>query len=148
MYHHELGFLTSVNEQDIFIRTSTETRTFQVAGGVLVGMDPSMATKTFPVTTQPSPVRRPRPYIGYARANFDVFMNFQIDSIPPRYPCPRADAIRSAFQAVPAWTDHLAANTALKTRLDATLGTAGLDAWASWCELRRPCRSAPSPPAF
>ncbi|EIW56337.1 phosphoglycerate mutase-like protein [Trametes versicolor FP-101664 SS1] len=110
VYHHELGFLTSVNEQDIFIRTSTETRTFQVAGGVLVGMDPSMATKTFPVTTQPSP----------------------IDSIPPNYPCPKADAIRAAFQAVPAWTDHLAANTALKTRLDATLGTAGLDAWASW----------------
>ncbi|KAI0633152.1 phosphoglycerate mutase-like protein [Trametes polyzona] len=110
VYHHELGFLTSVNERDIFIRTSTETRTFQVAGGILVGMDPRMSTQTFPVTTQPSP----------------------IDSIPPSYPCPNADAIRSAFQSIPAWTDHLEANADLKARLDSTLGTAGLDAWASW----------------
>ncbi|KAI0369550.1 phosphoglycerate mutase-like protein [Pilatotrama ljubarskyi] len=110
VYNRELGLLTSVNERDIFIRTSTETRTIQVASGLLVGMDPRMSTKTFPVTTQPSP----------------------IDSIPPSYPCPKADAIRSAFQSVPAWTDHLEANAILKARLDATLGTAGLDAWASW----------------
>ncbi|KAH9851200.1 phosphoglycerate mutase-like protein [Lenzites betulinus] len=110
VYHHALRFLTSVDERDIFVRTSTETRTFQVAGGLLVGMDPSMSTKTFPVTTQPSP----------------------IDSIPPSYPCPNADAIRTAFQSIPAWTDHLEANADLKARLDATLGTAGLDAWASW----------------
>ena len=58
MYHSELGYLKSVNEKDIFIRTSTETRTFQVASGLLVGMDPRMASKTFPVTTQPSPVSR------------------------------------------------------------------------------------------
>ncbi|KAI8996247.1 phosphoglycerate mutase-like protein [Trametes punicea] len=110
VYHEELDFLPSVNEKDIFIRTSTETRTFQVASGLLVGMDPGMATKTFPVTTQPSP----------------------IDSIPPNYACPKADAVRSAFQSVPAWTDHLEANADLKARLDATLGTAGLDAWSSW----------------
>ncbi|KAI0673249.1 phosphoglycerate mutase-like protein [Trametes maxima] len=110
VYHHELGFLTSVDERDIFVRTSTETRTFQVASGLLVGMDPGMSSRTFPVTTQPSP----------------------IDSIPPSYACPKADAVRAAFQSVPAWTDHLHANTGLKARLDATLGTAGLDAWASW----------------
>ncbi|KAI0772316.1 phosphoglycerate mutase-like protein [Trametes elegans] len=110
VYSRELGFLKSVNERDIFIRTSTETRTFQVASGLLVGMDPRMATKSFPVTTQPSP----------------------IDSIPPSYPCPHADAIRDAFQSVPAWTDHLEANADLKSRLDAMLGTAGLSAWSSW----------------
>ncbi|KAF8491373.1 hypothetical protein F5888DRAFT_1736842 [Russula emetica] len=37
------------------------------------------------------------------------------------------------FQAVPAWKDHLKANTSFKARLDAVFGTAGLDAWASWC---------------
>ncbi len=58
VYGRKLGFLTSVNAKDIFIRTSTETRTFQVASGVLVGMDPAMAAKSFPVTTQPSPVSR------------------------------------------------------------------------------------------
>jgi hypothetical protein len=58
VYSEKLGFLKSVSEKDIFVRTSVETRTMQVASGLLVGFDPSFATKTFPVTTQPSPVRR------------------------------------------------------------------------------------------
>jgi len=41
--------------------------------------------------------------------------------------------MRQAFQAVPAWKDHLKANASLKARLDAVFGTAGLEAWASWC---------------
>ena len=57
VYHDKLGFLKTVNENDIFIRTSTETRTFQVAGGLLAGMDPGMIGRPFPVTTQPAPVR-------------------------------------------------------------------------------------------
>jgi len=110
IYAKKLGFLSSVNQKDIFVRTSTETRTFQVAGGMLTGMDPEMPTKTFPVTTQPS----------------------TIDSIVPNYPCSKANDIRNAYQSVPAWTDHLQANAPLKARLDATLGTAGLADWASW----------------
>ncbi|EKM52252.1 uncharacterized protein PHACADRAFT_176271 [Phanerochaete carnosa HHB-10118-sp] len=110
VYSQKLGFLQSVNEKDIFMRTSVETRTMQVASGLLVGFDPSMATKTFPVTTQPSP----------------------IDSIPPNYPCNKANDIRNAYQSVPAWTDHLQENMDLKMRLDAMLGTAGLADWASW----------------
>jgi hypothetical protein len=43
--------------------------------------------------------------------------------------------VRNAFQAVPAWTDHLLGNASLKARLDAVFGTAGLDAWASWCKV-------------
>ncbi|KAI0698791.1 phosphoglycerate mutase-like protein [Earliella scabrosa] len=129
VYHHELGFLTSVTEKDIFIRTSTETRTFQVAGGLLSGMDPARAGKLFPVTTQPSP----------------------IDSIPPRYSCPKADAIRNAYQSVPAWTAHLEQNADLKGRLDATLGTAGRSDWASWYDhffdtfTSRTCHGHPLP---
>ncbi|KAI0920703.1 hypothetical protein AcV5_010377 [Taiwanofungus camphoratus] len=110
VYAHKLGFLQTINEDDIYVRTSTETRTFQVAGGLLTGMDPDMATKTFPVTTQPS----------------------VIDSIPPSYACPKADNIRDAFQSVPAWTDHLTQNAALQVRLDETLGTTGLSDWNSW----------------
>ena len=52
----------------------------------------------------------------------------------PNYACPKADSIRDAFQSVPAWTEHLQENAALKARLDATLGTAGLADWASWCK--------------
>jgi hypothetical protein len=52
----------------------------------------------------------------------------------PAYSCPAANAVRDAFQAVPAWTTHLQTNTSLKARLDEVFGTAGLDAWASWCE--------------
>ncbi|TFK81329.1 phosphoglycerate mutase-like protein [Polyporus arcularius HHB13444] len=129
VYGRKLGFLTSVNAKDIFIRTSTETRTFQVASGVLVGMDPAMAAKSFPVTTQPSP----------------------IDSIVPAYSCPAADAIRNAYQSVPAWTDHLDANADLKARLDATLGTANRSDWASWYDhffdtfTSRTCHGHPLP---
>ena len=57
MYSKKLDFLKSVNEKDIFVRTSVETRTMQVASGILAGMEPSLASKQFPVTTQPSPVR-------------------------------------------------------------------------------------------
>ncbi len=56
VYGRELGFLESVNERDIFVRTSVETRTMQVAGGFIAGMDPAFVSKAFPVTTQPSPV--------------------------------------------------------------------------------------------
>lgn len=75
--------------------------------------------------------------ILYCRRSPDVtddVSSSQIDSIPPNYPCPNANNIRNAYQSVPAWTDHLAQNADLKARLDATLGTAGLADWASWCE--------------
>jgi 2-phosphoxylose phosphatase len=60
----------------------------------------------------------------------------QIDSLVPAYACPAANAVRNAFQAVPGWTDHLRKNASLKARLDAVFGTAGLDAWASWCKVQ------------
>ncbi|KAL5520558.1 hypothetical protein ACEPAG_9782 [Sanghuangporus baumii] len=129
VYHTKLGFLRSVDEDDILIRTSTEPRTKQVASGLLFGMDPSTDTKTWKVVTQPSP----------------------IDSIPPAYACDRADSIRDAYQSVPAWTDHLEANVDLKARLDATLGTAGLSDWASWYDhffdtfTSRTCNGHPLP---
>jgi hypothetical protein len=65
----------------------------------------------------------------------------QIDSLVPAYACPAADAVRDAFQAVPAWTTHLSDNAPLKARLDAVFGTAGLDAWASWCSYPPPVSS-------
>jgi hypothetical protein len=57
VYHDKLHFLTEVDEDQLYVRTSTETRTFQVAGGMLYGMDKRMAAKTFKVYTQPSVVR-------------------------------------------------------------------------------------------
>jgi 2-phosphoxylose phosphatase len=57
----------------------------------------------------------------------------QIDSLVPRYSCPRADSIRNAYQSVPAWTNHIALNQELHDRLDKILGTSGLGAWANWC---------------
>lgn len=129
VYAGELDFLQTVNEHDIFIRTSTETRTFQVAGGLLTGMDPAMATKTFPVTTQPS----------------------AIDSIPPDYSCPNADNIRDAYQSVPAWTNHLEENADLQNWLCETTGTTGLTAWTSWYDhffdtfTSRTCNGHPLP---
>ena len=57
----------------------------------------------------------------------------QIDSLVPAYACPVADAVRNAYEEVPAWTEHLSENAPLKARLDAVFGTTGLDAWGSWC---------------
>lgn len=56
MYHDKIGFLTSVNTRDILVRTSTEDRTQQVAGGLLFGMDPSTAGTSWPLHTQPENV--------------------------------------------------------------------------------------------
>ena len=154
VYGHKLGFLTSVNEKDIYIRTSTETRTFQVASGFLTGMDSATSAKSFPVTTQPSPVSRTPDSItsqssstapAQRQRSSRMLMTRatvpQIDSIVPAYACPAADAIRNAYQSVPAWTDHLDANADLKARLDATLGTANRSDWASWCRLPSQCTS-------
>ena len=57
----------------------------------------------------------------------------QIASIVPAYACPIVDAVRDAFEEVPAWTGHLSENASLKARLGAMFGTVGLVAWASWC---------------
>lgn len=76
----------------------------------------------------------PIPMLHAPRANLNALWGHQIDSIVPSYACPKADSVRDAFQAVPAWTDHLQENAALKARLDSTLGTAGLADWASWCK--------------
>ncbi|KAF7979741.1 hypothetical protein HWV62_41116 [Athelia sp. TMB] len=62
----------------------------------------------------------------------DAIQHGKIDSLVPNYPCPAANTIRSNYQSIPAWTDHLTQNAELKDRLDSTLGTAGLPDWASW----------------
>jgi hypothetical protein len=59
VYHGKLGFLKTVDERTIHVRTSTETRTFQVAGGLLYGMDRSIAHRPFKVHTQPDNVGIP-----------------------------------------------------------------------------------------
>ena len=64
----------------------------------------------------------------------------QIDSLLLAYACPVADAVRNAFEEVPAWTEHLNESAPLKARLDAVFGTAGLNAWASCV-----CSSYPIP---
>ncbi|EIN05099.1 phosphoglycerate mutase-like protein [Punctularia strigosozonata HHB-11173 SS5] len=112
VYSHKLGFLKTVNQKDMYIRTSTEDRTQQVASGLLFGMDPNIvkSSKKWPLRTQPS----------------------NIDSLVPSYSCPAADAIRDAYQSVPAWTDHLVANQDLADRLGNMLGTANMSAWTSW----------------
>jgi 2-phosphoxylose phosphatase len=56
LYHKKLGFLNKVNEHELYIRTSTETRTFQVAGGMLYGMDPHTVKQPFKVHNQPANV--------------------------------------------------------------------------------------------
>ncbi|KAF9223286.1 phosphoglycerate mutase-like protein [Gyrodon lividus] len=129
VYHGKLGFLEHVNTADIYIRTSTEVRTHQVAGAILYGMDPSTVTQRWPVYTQPE----------------------NIDSLVPSYGCPNANAIRAAYQSVPAWTDHLAQHQDLQNRLDTMLGTAGLSAWNSWYDhffdtfTSRTCHGHPLP---
>ncbi|KZT19843.1 phosphoglycerate mutase-like protein [Neolentinus lepideus HHB14362 ss-1] len=110
VYHDTVGFLPTVNPKDLYIRTSVSDRTYQVAGGLLYGMNPAYAGEAFTVYTQPT----------------------NIDSLVPDYDCPLADNLRNAYQSVPAWTDHLNANAALQARLGETTGTSNLSAWTSW----------------
>ncbi|KAI0293662.1 phosphoglycerate mutase-like protein [Multifurca ochricompacta] len=131
LYHDHLGFLSVVSPEEIWVRTSTEDRTMQVAGAMLAAMDPLRAARGQPwaVHTQPS----------------------SIDSLVPAYPCPAANSIRDAFQAVPAWTDHLSSNVSLKARLDDAFGTADIGSWASWYDhffdalTARTCNGHPLP---
>ena len=97
----------------------------QVAGAMLDAM--GAGTGPWAVDTQPSSVSLPFP------TSVRELTPQQIDSLVPAYACPAADDVRDAFEAVPAWTAHLSENAQLKARLDAVFGTAGLDAWASWC---------------
>lgn len=98
-----------VNEKDLYIRTSTEDRTFQVAGGLLAGMGyyGDFATHAFPGA---------------------------IDSIPPSYPCAYANSLRDTINGEQAYTDHLATKQDLFNQLNAVVGTAGISAWNSWID--------------
>jgi len=129
VYMDKLNFLKTIDENDIWIRTSTEDRTYQVAGGWLYGMKPSLDNVPFKVRNEPA----------------------TIDSLVPSYSCPNADNLRNQYQSIPAWTDHLNSNADLKARLDATLGTEGLSAWSTWYDhffdtfTSRTCHGHPLP---
>lgn len=73
VYHDKVGFLHTVDERDIYVRTSVADRTFQVASGFLFGMDLATVHKSWPVFTEPSVVRAfistriPRPSLAQLR---------------------------------------------------------------------------------
>ncbi|KAH9017569.1 phosphoglycerate mutase-like protein, partial [Lactarius pseudohatsudake] len=132
LYHARLRLVSAPRPRpdEVWVRTSTEDRTMQVAGAMLAAMGAGTdAGRPWAVYTQPS----------------------SIDSLVPAYACPAANAVRDAFEAVPAWTAHLQENAPLKARLDAVFGTAGLDAWASWYDhffdalTARTCNGHPLP---
>ncbi|KAI5999955.1 phosphoglycerate mutase-like protein [Pisolithus albus] len=129
VYHEKLGFLDHVNEKDIYIRTSTEPRTHQVAGAMLYGMDPDTAGKQWSVHMQP-----------------DI-----IDSLVPNYACPAAGRLRADAQATSSWMDHLVQHEPLQRKLGEMLGTTGLDEWNTWYDhffdtfTSRTCHGHPLP---
>lgn len=57
VYIDKLKFLRGVNTEEIWVRTSTEDRTYQVAGGLLFGMDSSVNNEPFKVHNEPASVR-------------------------------------------------------------------------------------------
>ena len=56
LYHDHLGLIRAVDPSEIWVRTSTEDRTMQVAGAMLAAMDPLVAGQPWPVYTQPASV--------------------------------------------------------------------------------------------
>ncbi|GJJ08539.1 hypothetical protein Clacol_002757 [Clathrus columnatus] len=122
VYINKLKFLKGVDAIDVYVRTSTEDRTYQVAGALLYGMDETLSKK-----------------------------QFKIDSLVPSYSCPNADNIRDQYQSVPAWTDHLVQNQELQTRLSTLTGVLGMSAWSSWYDhffdtfTSRTCHGHPLP---
>lgn len=71
--------------------------------------------------------------LPFGQIPFSLIFLTKIDSLVPNYNCPNANAIRAAYQSVPAWTNHLVQYQDLQQRLGTTLGTTGLSAWNSWC---------------
>lgn len=139
-------FLTSVNSKDIYVRTSTEERTFHVrlphirilnacldmAFRLLQGCSGVWTHGLLSRTLRSmSNLHRQATHLPFHL--FTLTGENQIDSLVPGYSCPRADAIRNAYQSIPAWNEHLQENADLKARLDAVFGTAGRGDWASWC---------------
>ena len=56
LYHDRLGLVGAVEPSEIWVRTSTEDRTMQVAGAMLAAMDPLVAGLPWPVYTEPASV--------------------------------------------------------------------------------------------
>ena len=115
-----------VNEKDVLFRTSNADRTYQVSGGLLAGMG---YDREFPVYTQPA----------------------TIDSLVPNYSCQYANNLRSQYQKLPAWTDHIASKKDLFSSLNEVVGTADSSDWNSWIDhhfdalASRQCHSHPLP---
>jgi len=80
VYVHRLKFLKDVNPTDIWVRTSTEDRTYQVAGGLLYGVDASVDQKVFKVHNQPAAVNLNGPVDSSLQAHR------QITRLTPWYP--------------------------------------------------------------
>jgi hypothetical protein len=53
LYHGRLGFLRAVDPSEIGVRTTCIDRTKHVASGVLAGMDPSTARRSWAAHAQP-----------------------------------------------------------------------------------------------
>lgn len=101
-----------VNTKDVYFRTSNSDRTYQVAGGLIAGMEGWNLWGNFPVHTQPS----------------------VIDDIVPNYSCSWANGYRSYEQNLPAWNDHISSKSSLFKALNDVVGTTGLGGWNSWID--------------
>ncbi|KAK3387283.1 histidine phosphatase superfamily [Podospora didyma] len=105
VYHSLLGLLPSHSDppeswrQKTSFRVTTNTITSQVAGMLLGGLV-GPAVPKISVTVQPA----------------------AIDSLEPRYPCPRAAALMSIAKSSAAWKAHLRAAQPLFDTLDAISG--------------------------
>jgi hypothetical protein len=78
--------------------------------------DPLVAGLPWPVYTQPTSVRPYSCPSAMLDPLDDLPPSTQIETLIPAHACPAVAAVREAFQAVPAWTDHLEANASLKAR--------------------------------
>ncbi|KAI0274509.1 hypothetical protein BGY98DRAFT_993266 [Russula aff. rugulosa BPL654] len=87
------GRLQGTELQRDMVRTSSEDRAMPVAGVTLAAMDLFVTGLSWLVYTQPASVHP----LGLA--------------LVLAYPCPAASTMCQAFQAAPAWKDHLKANS-------------------------------------
>lgn len=117
VYHDKLGFLPSeFDGEKVRIRVTNNVITSQVAGQVMVGMYPSLASKRLPVTVQPT----------------------DVDSLEPQYTCSAASSLYSSYgvgSSNPSWREHLNAPSTVQlfADLDAISGVDVSDsAWHDW----------------
>ncbi|EIM82924.1 phosphoglycerate mutase-like protein [Stereum hirsutum FP-91666 SS1] len=112
VYASRLGLSSSIDYTTVGIRVTNNVITSQVAGALVSGLFPSVASSGTPVQA--------------------LIESDNYDALEPAYSCPNAVSIMSNYEStIASWTGHLTAAAGLYKKLDAVSGIVSNDT-AGW----------------